>query len=58
MAKYKAKEKGYLNKQGIILKGQVFEYEGKPGKWMKPVDAKAEVSEPKAEVKDSPKSKK
>jgi hypothetical protein len=39
MAKYKAKSDGYLGKNGgHIRQGDVFEYEGKPGLWMIPVE--------------------
>jgi hypothetical protein len=35
---YIAKERGYDKHLGIIEKGQKFEWTGKPGPWMIPVD--------------------
>jgi hypothetical protein len=50
MAKYIATARGYDNVK-IREKGEVFEYKGKPGSWMKPYEGKAlpEVEEQEAE---------
>lgn len=44
MATYKATERGYISR--IIEPGEVFEFDGKPGKWMEEVK-----TEPKGDQK-------
>jgi len=54
---FKAIKKGFDGKK-IRMAGEVFEYEGKPGKWMKEVGAaesKEAVKSMKAKSKDKPK---
>jgi hypothetical protein len=38
MAQFRAKSDGWLH-DSYINKGEVFEYGGKPGKWMEPIGA-------------------
>lgn len=50
MPTYIAKEKGYLNGQGVIKKGEKFDYDGKPGSWMTPIkEAKKEPEKTEAQ---------
>lgn len=42
--KYVATQRGYIGR--IIEPGETFEYEGKPGSWMKPVAEEKSAEQP------------
>jgi hypothetical protein len=57
MAKFKAKVKGFDGSQ-IREAGEVFEFAGKPGKWMIPMESVVAVPEAPADDHKGKKSKK
>lgn len=49
MAMYKAKERGFVGR--VIEAGEVFNYDGKPGKWMEKIESKEADKGKQAEKK-------
>jgi hypothetical protein len=49
MPKYKAKVRGFIdNNKRMVERGEVFNYDGKPGKWMEPVAEDSKPGKPAA----------